>query len=110
MVDGIYHLDDRLALMHHLFLAVKADDGQFALHEDPVVHHGVVVPAELLPDGYFVLYSHYLGTALQVVRQCHTIRCLHHTQVTQKKLKFVSWNINESTWMIIVFPEQAERH
>ena len=31
VVDGVHHLDDGLALMHGLLLAVLADDGQFAL-------------------------------------------------------------------------------
>ena len=33
VVDGVHHLDDGLALMHRLLLAVLTDDGQFALHQ-----------------------------------------------------------------------------
>ena len=36
VVDGVHHLDDGLALMHGLLLAVLADDGQFAL---PQIHY-----------------------------------------------------------------------
>ena len=32
VVDGVYHLNDGLALMHGLLLAVLADDGQLALY------------------------------------------------------------------------------
>ena len=45
VVDGVHHLYYWLTLMHHLLLAVQPDDGQFALHQYTVVHHGVVVPS-----------------------------------------------------------------
>ena len=67
VVDGVHHLDDGLALMHHLLLAVLADDGQLALHQYAVVHHGMVVPAQLLACGEHVLHGYQFGAAPEIV-------------------------------------------
>ena len=47
MMDGAYHLDNGLAFMHHLLLAIQSDDGEFALYEHTVVHHGMMMPATM---------------------------------------------------------------
>ena len=44
VVNGAYHLDDGLALMHYFLIAILVDDGQLALHQYAVVHHRMVVP------------------------------------------------------------------
>ena len=58
MVDGSDHLDDGFPLVYDLRSAVLVDDGQFALHQHAVVHHGMVMPVQLLPDGKDVLLDH----------------------------------------------------
>ena len=76
MVDGVDHLYDGLTLMYYFLLAVKTDDGQFALHEYAVVHHRMMVPAQLLPGRELVFHGNQFGTALQVVGQLHAIPTL----------------------------------
>ena len=76
VVDGTHHLHDGFALVHHLLLAVLPDDGQLALHQYAVVHHGVVVPAQLLPGGEHILHRHQLGPPLQIVGQFHAVSAL----------------------------------
>ena len=76
MVDGIHHFHDSLAFMHHFVFAVLADDGQFALHQYAMIHHGMVVPAQLLTGRNLVLYGYQFGAALQIVGQLHAVPTL----------------------------------
>ena len=76
VMDGVHHLHNDLALMNHLLIAVLVNDSQFALHQYAVVHHRVVVPAQLLPSRDLVLHSHYFRPALQVIRQLHAVPAL----------------------------------
>ena len=76
MMDSVYHFHDNFALSHHFLLAVKADNGQFALYQYAVVHHGVVMPAQFLSGGNLVFHSHQLGTALQVFGQLYAVPAL----------------------------------
>ena len=55
VVDAVHHLYDGLALMHHLCLTIQADDAQLALHQYPIVHHGIVVPCLFI---LFLVFSH----------------------------------------------------
>ena len=76
MVDGVHHLHDHLALVYRILPAVLSDDGQLALHQYAVVHHGVVVPAQFLSGGELILHSHQLGPSLQIVGQFHAVPAL----------------------------------
>ncbi len=76
MVDGAYHLHDGLALMHYLLITVLVDDGQFALHQHAVVHHGMVMPAQLLSGRYLIFHGHHFRASLQVVGQLGSIPAL----------------------------------
>ena len=76
VVDGVHHLDHGLALVNGLLLAVLSDDGQLALYQYAVVHHGMVVPAQLLAGGEDVLDGYQLGPSLQVVGQLDAVPTL----------------------------------
>jgi len=54
VVDGVHHFYNGLAFMNNLCLAVKSDDGQFALHQYAVIHSGVVVPAQFLAGREYI--------------------------------------------------------
>ena len=58
VVNGVYHLYNGLTLVNHLLLAVLTDDGQFALYQHTIVHHGMVVPTQFLTGGEHLLHSH----------------------------------------------------
>ena len=44
-MDSAHYFDQRLAFMERTFVAVLADDGQFALLYDAVVHGGMMMSA-----------------------------------------------------------------
>ena len=50
-VNSVHNLDKRLSLVEGPLGAVLTDNGQFALFDDAIVHHSVVVPACFLSDG-----------------------------------------------------------
>ena len=79
VVDSIHHLHDDFALIYSLFLAVEADNGQLALYQYAVVHHGVVMPAQLLSGRYLIFHGHHFWVSLQVVGQLGTIPALAGT-------------------------------
>ena len=79
MVDGVHHLYDCFALMNGFLLAILSDDSQFALHQDTVVHYGVVVPSQLLSGGEHILDGYQLRTALEIVGQFYAIPALTGT-------------------------------
>ena len=79
MVDCIHHLYDGFTLMNNLLLTVLTDDGQFALHQYTVVHHGVMMPAQFLTSREHILDRHQFWTTLEIVRQLHTIPALAGT-------------------------------
>ena len=45
MMNGANHLDDSLTLMNNLRLAILADDCQFSLNQNTIVHGHMVVPS-----------------------------------------------------------------
>lgn len=73
VVNSAHHLYDGLAFMHHFLLSVLADDGQFSLHKDSVIHYGMVMPAQLLTGRKFVLHDHQLGAARRIVGQFRAV-------------------------------------
>ena len=76
MMDGAYHLDNSLAFMHHLLLAIQSDDGEFALYEHTVVHHGMMMPTQFLACREHILHGDQFWTSLQIVGQFHTVPTL----------------------------------
>ncbi len=76
VVDGADHLDDGLARTDDLFRPVLGDDGEFALHQHAVVHHGMVVPAQFLSGGEDIFPYHQFGATLQIVRELRAVPAL----------------------------------
>lgn len=80
VVDGAYHFDDCLTLVHRFLAAVLAYNGQLALHQYAVVHHRMVVPAKFLSGREFVAHSDKLGLAFRIVGQVGTVPTLGGAQ------------------------------
>lgn len=76
MVDGVHHLYDSLALMHRFLLAVLSDDGELTLNQDTVVHNGMMMPAQLLTSGEYILHCYKLRATLKIVGQLNAIPTL----------------------------------
>ena len=64
VMNGVHHLYDGLALMYDLLFTILSDNGQLTLYQYAVVHHGMVVPAQLFSCREHVLHCHQLGASL----------------------------------------------
>ena len=76
VVNGVYHLDNGLALMDDLLLTIPSYNGQLALCQNTVVHDGMVVPTQLLASGEDVFNGYQLGATLEIVRQLDAVPAL----------------------------------
>ena len=68
-VDGTDHLDDCIARVDNLPLAIEPDNRQLALLQDSVVDDGVMVPGQLASDREDVAHHDEFWLPLELVGQ-----------------------------------------